>query len=218
MTLTPARVEPFWAGVFASALRDGSCRVHGLAEVSHELPVRAWREPAGESDRVLLRHCLDPCLDIGCGPGRMTQELAATGVRVLGVDLVGEAVDQARRRGVAALKRDVFGPLPGEGRWASALLADGNIGIGGDPGLLLRRVAALLMPGGRVVVDLVPRGIGLRTRTVRLEGNGVLSAPFRWTLVGPEAINQLAVRSGFVVAGLHEYDGRWFAVLHKAQP
>ena len=31
------------------------------------------------------------------------------------------------------LRRDLFAPLPGEGRWHHVLLADGNIGIGGDP-------------------------------------------------------------------------------------
>ena len=42
------------------------------------------------------------------------------------------------RRGGAALRRDVFAPLPGEGRWYTALLADGNVGIGGDPVALLQ--------------------------------------------------------------------------------
>ena len=54
--------------------------------------------------------------------------------------------------------RDVFGPLPGEGRWDTALLADGNIGIGGDPVALLARVRELLAPEGRVVVDLAAPG------------------------------------------------------------
>ena len=36
-------------------------------------------------------------------------------------------------RGATVLQRDIFGPLPGEGRWGTALLFDGNVGIGGDP-------------------------------------------------------------------------------------
>ena len=56
---------------------------------------------------------------------------------------------------------------------ATALLLDGNIGIGGDPGALLRRVADLLTPGGAVLV----RGRRARRRRrapvrVRLEARG----------------------------------------------
>ena len=51
------------------------------------------------------------------------------------------------------VRRDVFGPLPGEGTWRHVLLADGNIGIGGDPLRLLRRAARLLRPGGTVLVE-----------------------------------------------------------------
>ena len=59
-----------------------------------------------------------------------------------------------RERGVPALRRDVFDRVPGEGRWHTVLLADGNIGIGGDPVRLLQRVRTLLATGGRVVVEL----------------------------------------------------------------
>ena len=55
--------------------------------------------------------------------------------------MVPEAVAQTPDRGVAAIRRNVFDALPGEGRWRTALLADGNIGIGGDPAALLRRLS-----------------------------------------------------------------------------
>ena len=55
----------------------------------------------------------------------------------------------ARSCGALALHRDVFATVPGTGRWARVLLADGNIGIGGDPDALLSRVAELLKPPGR---------------------------------------------------------------------
>ena len=41
--------------------------------------------------------------------------------------------------GGPALVRSVFETLPGEGRWDTVLLMDGNIGIGGDPAALLGR-------------------------------------------------------------------------------
>jgi len=51
------------------------------------------------------------------------------GVPALGIDQSATAVDLARRSGAPALRRDVFGPLPGAGRWSTVLLADGNVGM-----------------------------------------------------------------------------------------
>ena len=111
--------------------------------------------------------------------------------------------------------RDVFEPLPGEGRWGTALLADGNIGIGGDPRALLVRVAALLAPGGQVVVDLDAPGTGLETRTLRLETRSRTCRPFAWSVVGADAIGLVVAGTGLVVERLHQHGDRWFAVLRK---
>jgi SAM-dependent methyltransferase len=146
----------------------------------------------------------------------MSEHLAHRGVAVLGIDVVPEAVAQTRARGASALHRDVFDRLPGEGRWTCALLADGNIGIGGDPVALLRRVALLLRPGGWVVVDVAPPGAGLATRTLALECGVLRSDPFPWTVLGPEAITDVAHAARLSLAGVHDHGGRWFVVLAKA--
>ena len=75
-------------------------------------------------------------------------------LQALGVDVVEEAVHLTRRRGAPAVVADVFEAVPEEGRWGTALLADGNVGISGDPTHLLRRVRELLRPEGRVVVEV----------------------------------------------------------------
>ena len=204
-----------WAQVYDSASTGAPCVMRGIREKPHLLPVEAWAHDADSSDEALLRHCTDPTLDVGCGPGRMTQSLALRGLRVLGVDVVPEAVRQTLARGVAALCRDVFQTLPGEGRWACVLLADGNIGIGGDPVALLRRVTGLLRPGGRAVVDLAPFGEGLVVRVVRVESDGWQSDGFRWALVGADVIEELALAAGLRAESVHEHRGRWHAVLTK---
>ena len=56
--------------------------------------------------------------------------LVQRGVPALGVDQSATAVALARRSGAPALRRDVFDPLPGTGRWHDVLLADGNVGLG----------------------------------------------------------------------------------------
>jgi SAM-dependent methyltransferase len=203
--------------VFAEALRGRPCAVVGLSDRPELLPVHQWRRDADAADLALVDHCRGHTVDVGCGPGRLTAALARLGHVVLGVDLVREAVDQTVARGVAALRRDVFDRLPGEGRWDTALLADGNVGIGGDPVALLSRARALVRSGGRVVAELAGPGVRPSTTWAVLECEGVRSAPFRWSTVGVDDIEELAALAGFATARVHRIEGsRWCAVLTGA--
>ncbi len=114
-----------------------------------------------------------------------------------------------------ALRRDIFDSLPGEGRWDTVLLADGNIGIGGSPHRLLGRAAELLERPGRVVCDLAAPGVGLSVYSARIATRSGRSASFPWARVGPEAIGAVATDVGLEVAQVAESDGRWFAVLER---
>jgi SAM-dependent methyltransferase len=215
MTLSdePLATESF-STVFSSALRGQPCAVVGLSEEPEPLPVASWTAEAGADDRAILGHCDGPTLDIGCGPGRMAAALADLGHLVLGIDVVHEAVGQTRERGVDALRRDVLADrLPGEGMWRTALLADGNIGIGGDPEALLARSAVLLGPGGRVVVELAPPGVPRSAVWARLQCDGTLSRPFRWAVLGVDDIEAVAASAGLAVQETAEHGGRWVAVL-----
>jgi SAM-dependent methyltransferase len=201
--------------LFASALRGEPCLVVA-DDGAALLPTGSWVRDADRHDRAILALCAGPTVDIGCGPGRMAQALAHTGRPVLGIDIVPEAVQMSLGRGVAALLRDVFGPVPGEGRWETALLADGNIGIGGDPVALLQRVRQLVAATGRVVVELAPPGTGVRTRHVRLQSALGRSEPFPWTLVGTDAIAAVAGAAGLTVSAVHTHERRHSAVLEVA--
>ncbi|WP_250283715.1 MULTISPECIES: class I SAM-dependent methyltransferase [unclassified Frankia] len=187
------------------------------------LPVGRWRGSAKPGDASLLRRCNGPTLDVGCGPGRLAAALTSSGVPALGIDVAPFAVRLARRAGAVALRRDVFGHLPGEGRWAVLVLADGNIGIGGDPVRLLRRTAELLAPAGRALIELEPPGTPTGTSLIRLEGpDGRLSRAFPWTFVGVEEITHLAADADLRVTETWHGQGRYFAVLstgrHKPRP
>lgn len=138
------------------------------------------------------------------------------GHRVLGIDIASAAVAQARARGVFALQRDVFSPLPAEGRWDTVLLADGNVGIGGDPLALLERSRELLTPGGRVVVDLAEPGQGVRTEWLSLSSATGVSHPFPWATVAADAIGPIAREAGFSGGVSHQESGRWFAILGRS--
>jgi SAM-dependent methyltransferase len=182
------------------------------------LPLSCWTGTARPGDAGLIDRCAGPTIDVGCGPGRLTALLAARGVPALGIDLAPYAVALARRRGGTALHRDLFGPLPGEGRWHRLLLADGNVGIGGDPAALLLRCARLLHPAGALLCETDAPDRGLRRLRVRLEPpDGAPSAWFRWAQVGMDALPELAAPAGLAFAGTWAERGRWFAVLTPAR-
>jgi SAM-dependent methyltransferase len=215
MTAVEPRVpEHTFSEVYSDALRGESCTVRA-PEVDEPLPVHDWVRPVNHADRAVLAHCRGATLDIGCGPGRMSAHLVERGHVVLGVDIVREAVDQARRRGVSALRRNVFDPLPGEGRWDTVLLADGNIGIGGAPVRLLRRTAELIDRTGRVVCDLAAPGTGVRHHDARLVTAVKRSGSFPWAQVGADAIHRVAADAGLRVIEVEDHRGRWFAVLGR---
>ena len=183
-----------------------------------DLDLGRWHDPATSEERELLASFAGPVLDLGCGPGRLVVGLAVRGVPALGVDASPAAVALARRRGATVLQRDLFGPLPGEGRWATVLLFDGNVGIGGDPVRLLARCRALTGDRGQVVAEVQPPGTGWRRLTVRLERDGVRSDPFPWAVVGADGVRELAGAAGLVVAGQSPTrSGRWFARLEPAR-
>ncbi|WP_165354371.1 class I SAM-dependent methyltransferase [Nocardioides glacieisoli] len=206
-------IEQSFSEVFASALGGAPTVVVGLGDEPMALPVHLWSRAADDSDHELVALCDGPTLDIGCGPGRLTEALVEHGHLALGIDVVPTAVAMTVDRGVAAMLRDVFDRLPGEGRWHSALLADGNIGIGGDPVRLLQRVRAVVVPGGRVVVELDGPGSAVMSCWAALEGSHTRSRPFRWATLGVDDVRRVAAAAGFDGVRVHHLGQRWAAVL-----
>jgi SAM-dependent methyltransferase len=182
-----------------------------------ELHPGRWHEPATEEERRLLATVGGPVIDLGCGPGRLVVHLTSQGVPALGIDASPSAIALARSRHATVLQRDLFGRLPGEGRWAAALLFDGNVGIGGDPVRLLSRCRRLTGGRGQVIAEVQPPGTGWRPLNARLELHGTQTQPFPWAVVGADAVAALAVQAGLALAALHETpSGRWFARLRTA--
>jgi SAM-dependent methyltransferase len=174
------------------------------------LLVSRWCGPPDAADEELLRHCRGPVLDVGCGPGRLTAALTQRGIPALGVDISRAAVARTRRAGAPALRRSVFDPLPGQGRWATVLLADGNIGIGGMPARLLRRCAQLLAPGGRMLIETEPGNVDERL-TGRLEHlDGRRGPVFPWARMGTAALLDAASEVGLHVMGQWRHADREF--------
>ncbi|MBK5110579.1 MAG: methyltransferase domain-containing protein [Thermoleophilia bacterium] len=176
------------------------------------LPLRRWLKRAPEEEEALLDRAVGPVLDVGCGAGRHLEALRRRGTEATGVEVSRYAVAIARERADEVIHGSVF-DVPETENWNTALLLDGNVGIGGEPERLLGKIARLLHPGGRVLVELEPPQTESRVLNIRLEGPGDVSDWFPWAWVGIDAIGPIAAAAGLTVAETWSIERRWFARL-----
>jgi SAM-dependent methyltransferase len=100
-------------------------------------------------------------LDVACGQGRVSRELARRGARVTGVDLSTELVDRARDAersqplGVDYLVANAAGPLPFAPCWFDAAVCNFALTDIDDLPGTLDNIARLLRPGGAFVYSIL---------------------------------------------------------------
>ncbi len=236
---TPTR--PTANDVYDEALRahtrGASARLDALSGTWRQtLPLARW---CGSVDSVdaealdQLRAALPAdagVLDLGCGPGRHSSYLAGHGLEPLGVDTSPTAGALARARGIRVLQADALGPLPSgphrphmrrahvpPRRWHAVLLLDGNIGIGGDPLMMLCRIRDLLAPDGRVLLELDEHDT-TENAVVQLSNGRSVSLPFAWARLGAAGLLPLVRVAGLRVVDLRVLGGRVFALLQPVLP
>ena len=218
----PAR-PPVPAGavpaVYERALRDAAAGRRAVLTLIDDRGLPSTVDPAAwcrsrlPGDGGLLNRCAGATLDVGCGPGRLTAALLRQGVPALGIDVSAAAVALARRRGATVLRRDVFTALPAHGRWRHLLLADGNIGIGGDPAVLLRRCRELIAPDGRVHAEVAPPGTRSWAGPAVLHRDGAGAAGLRWAAVAAGDLPAVAADAALRITATWTEAGRCFATL-----
>jgi len=214
--LAPADDGTWSADPYAYALRTGRGplflrRADGWLLL---LEVERWCAEADAVDLEVLRRCEGAVLDVGCGPGRLVVALGALGLPVLGIDVSEAAVARTVALGGQALRRSVFEPLPAEGRWGTALLLDGNVGIGGDPRTLLDRMAQLLAPGGLLIAETLPDpDVDERVRVHVTDARGAAGSPFPWARLGTPALLRHARHAGWRAVDQWTAGGRCFVAL-----
>lgn len=205
---------------YATALRSGGGM---LRMIGHDgapgAPVELARflAAADDADRSVLDRSVGAILDVGCGPGRMVRAAIVAGHLSLGVDVSEAAVAHAHEQGLPVLHCSVFDTIPREGEWGTALLLDGNIGIGGNPSALLARCAELVQPGGIVLVEAHddPRR-DRRFHATLIDHDGRSSLPFPWYEIGVDGLGRCAAGTGLHVVESWSHAERTFVLLRRA--
>lgn len=183
-----------------------------------ELPVDRWLGNRAEDrafDDAVLAMCDGPTIELGCGPGRLIARLLQGGIPALGVDRSPAAIQIAQTQGASVLCADVFGAIPGVGRWRTVLLIDGNVGLGADPERILQRSRELLADGGYCVAEFDARHLGTTSSPVRLEIDGEVGPWFAWSKVGIDCAEELAESSGMRLKEVQLFGDRALASMAR---
>ncbi len=151
-----------------------------------------WEHDGLQDDIALYRALAlrtgGPILELACGSGRVLEGLLGSGLELVGLDRSPEMLERARSRLKAASSRvrlvqgDLHDELP-PGPFALVVLALSAFGFVQETARqvdLLRRIRAMLSPGGLVILDLVhaaplwdePQGLAVLQRSGHDEAIG----------------------------------------------
>lgn len=161
----------------------------------------AYFAPLSAPERWLLGLAGGLVVDVGCGPARHARFLQARGLRAVGIDRSALALATATALGLRlAVQADALhGPLPAG--FGTALLLDGNLGIGGTAlgaARLLDRLAGSAGDGARLLVSgRAPRGPAHRTWVLRGEYLGTAGPWFDWLVPSLAGLTALAATAGW---------------------
>jgi SAM-dependent methyltransferase len=140
-------------------------------------------------------------LDLGCGDGVLTAELAAAGAHVVGVDSSEDFIKAARARGLDARLMDGEA-LTFESEF-DAVFSNAALHWMRDAPAVVRGVARALKPGGRFVAEFGGHGnvaaIVTAMRAVALARGGDLGLAHPWFFPAPRPYQALLEECGFRV-------------------
>jgi SAM-dependent methyltransferase len=147
-------------------------------------------------------------LDLGCGDGRLTAELAATGAEVVACDLSAEQAAAARTR-ISRVQVADATALPYPADSFDGVLSNAALHWMPAQEPVLAELARVLKPGGRLAAELGAAGnvaaiVGALTGALAPRGLDVTAA-YPWYFPTPEAYRALLEQAGFAVESLEHF-------------
>lgn len=112
-------------------------------------------------------------LDIGCGAGAVTAVLVTAGHRVVGLDIMTEAVNRAKDRGLDARVHDLNDALPFDDASFDRVIALDILEHVFDPLALLSEIRRVLRPNGFAII-MIPLHFDVRQRVRSALGRGIV--------------------------------------------
>ena len=143
-------------------------------------------------------------LDLGCGDGALTAELAAVGIDVVGSDASPELLAAAEARGLATVLADGH-DLPFAAEF-DAVFSNAALHWMSRPDEVIRGVARALRPGGRFVAEFGGLGnvaaitTALRAALLEIGVDGLAVRP--WFFPSPAEYRQRLEAQGFSVEAM----------------
>ncbi len=199
-------------------------RVHTEDEVMARVAVGDW-DRIGALQHAMLRNLgVGPgtrVVEAGCGPGRLAEQLARhEGLHYLGVDIVPQVLDYARRKVARADFRFVHVdrialPAPDESADVVVCLGLFQHILPEESYVYLEEARRVLRPGGRVVFSFheyaSAQGWAVFERSLAWVRNRTLAGTLN-VLLHRDDLRLWAERLGFAVEALHEPQERFIVV------
>src|SRR5262249_50471139 len=138
-------------------------------------------------------------LDLGCGDGALTVELAARGATVIGVDASPAMIEASRRLGLDA--HVVDGPALAFENEFDAVFSNATLHWMDQPDAVIAGVRRALKPGGRFVAEMGGFGCVAAIRTAMIAVGKARGADTAiadpWYFPSPESYGERLVAGGF---------------------
>ncbi len=204
---------------------DAKLRLHSSAGEHEEIPVSVFFRGPDDFfpfERVALPLCRGRVLDVGAGTGVHSLYLQTLGLEVCAIDVLPQAVEIMRARGVHDVRLADVRELSG-GRFDTILMMMNGIGVletlsGLDR--FLRTATRLLNPGGQILLDSGPANVVGEAHQaaevvdteitgypgeawISLEYLGVVAPPFRELYADAETLTERAEAAGWACEILH---------------
>ncbi len=226
---------------YYGGLTDAKLTLHSSLGEHEEIPVSVFfRGPEDyfPFERVALARCHGRVLDVGAGTGVHSLYLQARGLEVCAIDVLPEAIEIMKARGVRDVRLVDVREFEGV-RFDTILMMMNGIGIletlrGLDR--FMRDVPRLLNPGGQILLDSGPANVvgdpGDAAEVVdyesegywgeawiKLEYRGEEAPPFRELYVDAQTMTQRAEAAGWRCEVLHRDEfGAYVARLTRRAP